>query len=278
MSRSLVVIGTGLIGGSFAVAARRHGVFDEIIGIDANRGHATNALKAGLVDRLLDPDQPLPADAGVLIAVQPSAIADWVVRLEAHPLPVTDVGSTKGAVIDAVRERLGRLPPRYVPGHPIAGSEASGPGAARDELFAGKSLVLTPEPETSDAALAEVRRWWSDIGARVIVMSSAEHDRRLAFTSHLPHLVAFALMQGLDDHHFDFIGGGFRDFTRIAGSDPALWQDIFRSNRVALLEALDGFERILEDARRCLEEDDATALEAMIEQASRTRRRLDRSG
>lgn len=272
---SLVVVGTGLVGGSFALAARKQGLFRSIIGIDANPEHAKAALAAGLVDELLPVDAPLPAHAGVMLAVHPSAIPGWVVRLKDHPQPVTDVGSLKHAVITLVREELGTLPRNFVPGHPVAGSENSGPNAAVEGLFVGKTVVLTPEPETDAAAVANVRLWWSSIGAQVQVLSAEDHDRMLAFTSHLPHLVAFALMANAQDAHFDFVGGGFRDFTRIAGSDPGLWVDIFRSNREALLAQMTEFETIFASARRALVADDAQTLRALLDRANGLRRRLE---
>ena len=275
MGVDLVVVGTGLIGGSFALAARRSGAFGTVLGVDEDPEHARAALAQGLVDAVLAPEEPFP-EAGVLLAVPPSAIGSWVARLAGHPRPVTDVGSVKGAVLAAVRAHCGKLPKQFVPGHPVAGSERSGPGAARDGLFTDKPVVLTPVPEETDpAATAEVQRWWQAIGARVHVMDAAEHDRVLAFTSHLPHLVAFALMAGADEEHLAFAGGGFRDFTRIAASDPALWVDIFLNNRDALLAMLTAFEGQLTRVRAAVDAGDETALSAFIAPATELRRSLD---
>ena len=271
----LVVVGTGLIGGSFALAAKRAGLFERVTGIDWNAAHASAALRAGLVDDVQPIDAAIPEDAGVLLAVHPSHIPAWVVRLASHGAPVTDVGSTKTSVIQAVRAALGALPAHFVPGHPVAGSENSGPEAVVEELFRGRTVVLTPEPETAADAVEAVRGWWTQVGAHVQTLPATEHDAMLAFTSHLPHLVAFTMMQGADESHFDFIGGGFRDFTRIAGSDPDLWLDIFVANRDALLAAMDGFEAAFAAAREALADDDQTALHRMIDRAKLLRRRLD---
>lgn len=272
---SLVVVGTGLIGGSFALAARQQGLFETIIGVDVDPAHAQTALQSGLIDKVLPLDSPFPVNAGVVLAVHPSAIPGWVVRLKDHPQPVTDVGSLKSAVMTLVREELGSLPANFVPGHPIAGSENSGPSAAVERLFVGKTVVLTPVEETNTSAIATVRLWWSSMGARVQILSAEDHDRVLAFTSHLPHMVAFALMANADDAHFDFVGGGFRDFTRIAGSDPGLWVDIFQSNRQALLAELSEFETTLATARRALMDGDGDALRQMLDRANDLRKRLE---
>ncbi|MBX3705452.1 MAG: (d)CMP kinase [Pseudomonadales bacterium] len=268
--KRLVVVGTGLIGGSFARAARQARLFDEILGVEPDAARAATAVAAGIVDRIVD-TVPAAADA-VLLAVPSDLIDGWVVRLADHAGIVFDAGSVKGAVLDRVRATLGRIPPRFVPCHPIAGSEQSGPAAASAELFAGHEAILTATAETAAAAVDAVAGWWRAVGARVTFLDPDEHDRILALTSHLPHLVAFAYLQQVTPAHLEHAAGGFRDFSRIAASDPAMWAPIFTLNGAAVLGALDGLQAELDRLRALIERDDRAGLGRLIED-SRTRRR-----
>jgi len=271
----LVVVGTGLIGGSFALAARQAGTFTSVLGVEPDVERARRAVQAGIVDAVVE---AVPGDAdGVLLAVPCDRVAGWVERLADHPGIVFDAGSVKGPIIETVRATLGRLPPRFVPCHPIAGSERSGPDAAHGALFNGHEVIVTPDAETDTAALATVSRWWQAVGARVTRMDSAEHDATLALTSHLPHLVAFAYLQNVESHHLAHAAGGFRDFSRIGASDPAMWAPIFTLNRAALLGALDDLEAQLERFRTLLAVNDGGALAALIDD-SRARRLAFRPG
>ena len=243
----LLVIGTGLIGSSVAAALRSAGCFDVCVGFDADRSVSARAVELGLLDAATDDPYADTLDAtAVVVAVPPPAVADAVVRAAAvhRGVPIFDVGSVKGSVIDAVRSR-GGLPGQFVPCHPMAGTAQSGPDAADAGLFRGRSVILTPEPETDAAAVAQVSAWWRAVGACVSVTSCAVHDEMVALTSHLPHLLAYAYLDWLAQPHAaaaaEFAGPGVRDFTRIAGSDPALWRDIFAANRAALLVELDGW-------------------------------------
>ena len=266
----LVIVGTGLIGGSFALAARRAGLFDEVLGIEPDPGRARAALAAGIVDRLCD-QVPDDADA-VLLAVPCDSIAPWVVRLAQHPGVVFDVGSVKHAVLAQVRSVLGRVPARFVASHPIAGSERSGPGAAAPDLFTGHEVIITPDSETDAGALALVQDWWRAVGARVTQMTPEVHDEVLALTSHLPHLVAFAYLQQIGPEHLAHAAGGFRDFSRIAASDPAMWAPIFAMNRDAVLVALDALQQQLTRVRSLIANNDAVGLAALIQGSSDRRR------
>jgi cytidylate kinase len=270
----LAIVGTGLIGGSFALAARQAGWATEIVGIDADASRAAAAVAAGIVDQAAS-TVPVAADA-VLLAVPCNRIADWVIRLADHPGIVFDAGSVKGPIIERVREALGAVPARFVPGHPIAGSERSGPAAAHAGLFDGHETILTPTPGTDPGAVEQVARWWQTLGARVTRMAAAEHDRILALTSHLPHLVAFAYLQRVAPAHLAHAAGGFRDFSRIAASDPAMWAPIFSLNRVAVLAELDGLQGELERIRALIAAGDEAGLAALIDHA-RTRRRAFQS-
>ena len=269
----LVVVGTGLIGASFAKAARRRGLSDHIVGLDANAENAAAALRLGLIDRVAD---AVPRDAAaVLLAVPVDGIADWVRRLADHPGTLFDVGSVKAPIIESVKARSGALPPRYVPCHPIAGSERSGPEAADADLFAGRQTVLTPAPETDPGAIDRVRALWRGVGAQAQVLTAAEHDRILAVTSHLPHLLAFAYLDRVEADHLSHTGRGFDDFTRIGGAAPALWASILGLNRGPLIEALAVFKDSLARFERCLQRDDREALQALIDAAGRRLPRLE---
>lgn len=265
----LAVVGTGLIGGSFALAARRRGVFDRIVGIEPNPGRASRALALGVIDELAE---AVPDDAdAVLLAGPGGTIAPWVGRLAGHSGIVFDAGSVKGALLAALRTNATPLPERFVPCHPLAGSEQSGPDAADPALFEGAEVILTPAPETSPAALAQVSAWWQSVGGHVTTMDAAEHDAVLAVTSHLPHLLAVTYLQQVEAAHLPHAASGFRDFTRIGAADAEVWSAIFQHNREALLASLGDFERSLGEVRRLLQDPDETRLRAFIEAARRRR-------
>lgn len=269
----LAVVGTGLMGGSFALAARHHGLFDHIVGIEPDAERRGRAEALGLVDRVCD---EVPADADAVLLAGPShTIAPWVVRLADHAGVVFDTGSVKGAVLARIRaERAAGLPARFVPCHPLAGSERSGPDAADPALFRDAEIIVTPAVETDAESLQRVSRWWRTLGARVLTMSADEHDAILAVTSHLPHLVAFAYLQQVNDEHLRHAAGGFRDFTRIGAADADMWAPIFQLNRTALLAALDELEAALAQIRSVLADEQPEALRELIRGAAERRRRL----
>ncbi len=214
---------------------------------------------------------PAASDA-VLIAGPSDSVADWIVRLADHPGILFDAGSVKGAILDAIGAQLGGVPERFVPCHPIAGRELSGPGAANEDLFAERLVVQTPLAGTDPEALERVAYWWRSLGARVESMEPGLHDRVYALTSHLPHLIAFAYMQQIESSHLDHAGAGFRDFSRIGASDADMWTAIFGLNRDAVLAALAGFEADLARLRGAIEADDEAAVRAYIVKASERRR------
>ncbi|HEX7034735.1 MAG TPA: prephenate dehydrogenase/arogenate dehydrogenase family protein [Pseudomonadales bacterium] len=268
----LAVVGTGLIGGSFARAARARGLFARFTGIDPDPASARRARELGVVDALAD---SVPADAdAVLLAAPGHRIAPWVVRLAGHSGIVFDTGSVKGAILQEVARRLPAVPARFVPCHPVAGSEENGPDAADAGLFERAEVILTPTADTDPAAVERVTAWWQAVGARVCTMSAAEHDRVLALTSHLPHLVAFAYLQLVEDEHRPHTAGGFRDFTRIGASDARIWSSILRLNREAVLGALDDLEEQLRRARSLIETADDATLQAYLREAARRRGEL----
>lgn len=273
MTQKLAVVGTGLIGGSFALGARTRNLFQQFVGIDPQPAAGEQAVALGIIDETA---AEVPDDCDAVILSGPSdTIAGWVVALAEHPAIVFDVGSIKGGIVDAVRTQLGTVPPRYVPCHPIAGRELSGPGAADEDLFADRVVIQTPEPETSAAALEAVVFWWRSLGARTRTMPAADHDEVYALTSHLPHLLAFAYLQQIEPAHLEHAGAGFRDFSRIGGSDPEMWTAIFELNKDALLKAMDGFAADFSQLRAAVEGGDTVAIRKLLTTAQQNRAPYD---
>lgn len=278
--RRLAIVGTGLIGGSFAAALKQAGLVGEIVGLGRRRETLEQARALHLIDVIADsPAQISGADVVLLampVAQMQSVLADIAPHLGEHTI-VTDAGSTKTDVIAAARSALGAKFSRFVPGHPIAGAESSGPQAARADLFHGRNVVLCPVVETDPVAVDRVAELWQGAGAQVVRMDAARHDRIFAAVSHLPHLAAFALVDDLAgraeaDDFFRFAASGFRDFTRIAASHPEMWRDIALANREALLEELVAYRAKLDEIAAALENGDAQALETIFSRASQARR------
>ena len=254
----LVVVGLGLIGGSFAKGIRESGLCGEVVGVDLDPQSRKLAVELGVVDRCEDDLAMACRGADVIQLAVPILAMERVLALLATfdlgDTVLTDVGSAKGNVVRAAKAAFGAMPARFVPGHPIAGSEQSGVEASNAQLFKRHKVILTPLPETDPAALAVVDRLWSALGADVEHMEVERHDEVLAATSHLPHLLAFGLVDSLAKRNenleiFRYAAGGFRDFTRIAGSDPVMWHDIFLANREAVLRTLDTFQTDLDALR-----------------------------
>lgn len=263
----LAIVGAGLIGGSFALALKQTGAVGEVLGVGRSAESLATARERGLIDRAVEWDTAAQADC-ILLAMPVGETGAVLGKLVPHLKPgaiVTDAGSTKADVIAVARAVLKGRFSDFVPGHPIAGSEQSGPLAARVDLYQGRKVVLTPEPDTSAAALATVQALWTATGAQVERLEATLHDRIFAAVSHLPHLAAFTLVDELaqradGDTYFRFAASGFRDFTRIAGSSPEMWRDIALSNRVALLTELDAYLAGLQNVRAAVEAGDAEAL------------------
>ena len=257
----LVVVGLGLIGGSFAKGIRESGLCGEVVGVDLDPQSRKLAVELGVVDRCEDDLAMACRGADVIQLAVPILAMERVLALLATfdlgDTVLTDVGSAKGNVVRAAKAAFGAMPARFVPGHPIAGSEQSGVEASNAQLFKRHKVILTPLPETDPAALAVVDRLWSALGADVEHMEVERHDEVLAATSHLPHLLAFGLVDSLAKRNenleiFRYAAGGFRDFTRIAGSDPVMWHDIFLANREAVLRTLDTFQTDLDALREAM--------------------------
>ncbi len=267
--RSLLLVGTGLVGGSFALAAKAAGLFDRVVGVDRDADALVAALAHGVVDATTQ--KPNENFQAACVAVPVAAIADRVREAAQRADVVFDVGSVKQSVIDALRP----APAGFVPCHPIAGGSLGGAAAARADLFRGRPVVLTPTEATDADAVATVRRYWQTVGARVVVEDAAAHDERFAKLSHLPHLLAFAFVE-LASQTDDLrdVGGGFRDFTRIAGADPDVWADILHANADPVLRHLDELIDGLRDfaATLCA---DREPLRARIAAIAEKRRMLD---
>ena len=276
----LAIIGVGLIGGSFAMALRKSGAVGHIIGIDSNKENLLQALELGIIDEVAGDAASGVSGADVVFISVPVCAITSVVQGISAALPagciVTDGGSVKAAVVS----QCTALMPAgcsFIGGHPIAGTEHSGAAAAFPELYRGKRCVLTPEQGTDPEALATVTRLWSAAGADVCCMESGHHDRIFAEISHLPHAVAYTLVHAVGsadvegENVLSYSAGGFRDFTRIASSDPVMWRDIALMNREALLASIDGFSASLAELRNLIDSRDQSALTDFFTKAKQFR-------
>ncbi|KES25697.1 3-phosphoshikimate 1-carboxyvinyltransferase [Pseudomonas sp. AAC] len=274
--RRLVVVGLGLIGGSFAKGLREKGLFEEVVGVDRDPQTRRLAVQLGVVDRCEESLREGCRDADVIqLAVPILAMEKVLAELATFDLGhavLTDVGSAKGNVVRAARVAFGEMPARFVPGHPIAGSEQSGVEAANGKLFRRHKVILTPLDNADADAVQCVEALWRELGADVELMEVEHHDEVLAATSHLPHLLAFTLVDSLAKRSenleiFRYAAGGFRDFTRIAGSDPTMWHDIFLANRKAVLRILDVFRDDLDALREAVDAGDGQQLMGVFTRA-----------
>ena len=280
MFGKVYLIGVGLINGSLARDLKVRNLAEVVVGVGRSRQRLEGARTLGTIDEyclLRDADVsdadlivigvPVGRTAEVLAAIRPSYRFDTL---------LTDVGSTKCSVIQAALEVFGELPPGFVPGHPIAGSELSGYEHAQENLFLDRKVILTPAGSTDAQALQRIRRMWQATGASVDELDAGLHDRILSATSHLPHMVAYTLVHYLGgrqdaDHIFGYAAAGFYDFTRIASSSPDMWEDICMANRGELLASLDGFAGLLETLRAMIAEGDGPQLHDFLGQAKRLR-------
>ncbi|HEX4884724.1 MAG TPA: prephenate dehydrogenase/arogenate dehydrogenase family protein [Casimicrobiaceae bacterium] len=280
----IVVVGVGLIGGSVALALKRRGMVGEVVGIGRSQPNLDDALAAGVVDRACTlagrwTDEVAGADVVVLaapVAQFPALFAALAPALPAHAV-LTDAGSTKQDVVAAARAGLGPAFPRFVPAHPIAGTEHSGARAAFATLYDGRQVILTPEADTDPHALEAIAALWEACGARVTRLAADRHDRIYAAVSHFPHMLAAAYMAGIAGRPdageiTAYAGTGFRDVTRIAASSPEMWRDIGIANRAALLDELRAFRGPLDALEQALRDNDAPRLEALLAIAAWARR------
>ena len=283
----LVVVGVGLIGGSFALSLKEAGAVGRAVGVGRGGRNIRRALELKILDAAGAFDRATFADADLALLAVPVGQMRPVMRAIAPLIGaktvVTDAGSTKQDVVAIARRELKTALSRFVPGHPIAGTEKSGAEAASAGLYRGRRVVLTPLEGTDTDALALARAAWEACGARVFELQPREHDAVLATVSHLPHVLAYALVDQVARQKnakelFSYAAGGFRDFTRIAGSHPEMWRDICLANKKALLAELHRYEGELERVRRMLERGDAKALDALFSGARDARDRWLKDG
>jgi cyclohexadieny/prephenate dehydrogenase len=287
-SRRLVLVGTGLINGSLALALKRAGAVDHVVGCARHEETLERALARGLCDSATTDPAAAVADADMIVLGTPPGAIGEVAATLGPALPaaavVTDVGSVKAFVVDRVSEVLPR-PERFVGGHPVAGTEHSGPDAAFASLFEHRRCILTPTAGTDPTAVARVRAMWELVGSSVDEMTPEHHDRVLAVTSHLPHLIAYTIVGTVADLEeqaraevFKYAAGGFTDFTRIAASDPVMWRDVFLNNRAATLEMLGRFTEDLIALQRAIRWGQGDVLEDLFTRTRAIRRGVVEAG
>ena len=280
---TLAVIGVGLIGGSLAGALKASGAVGTVVGVGRNPENLATALDRGFVDHVTtDLAEAVSAADAVLLATPVSTLVKFFPKVVRHLKPgaiLTDAGSVKGSVVESARATLGSYFAQFVPAHPIAGRERSGAAAADIDLFRNHWVVLTPVEETDPQALQTVRGMWECVGARVRCMDTAVHDRILGMTSHLPHAVAYALVQqlgdldGLEDYS-SMTAGGFLDITRVASSDPVMWRDIFVHNADITADLIADHRGVLERLEEIVRRRDGEELEVWFQRAKKLRSEL----
>lgn len=285
MLNKLVIVGVGLIGGSFALALRKAGIVKHIVGVGRSHKNMKLALEHGVIDEIADDLRFALDNADFVLLAMPVGQTENILmqispHLQSHTI-ICDVGSTKQDVVAAARSKLGKNLKNFVPGHPIAGTEQSGILAAQENLYVNKHVLLTPIDETSPDAIQETTHLWQACGAKVSQMDVTVHDVILAMTSHLPHILAFALIN--HSHHFTsraphempkFAGSSFLDFTRLASSSAEMWHDICISNREELLKQIKAYQSELSKIQFILKNKDADALQIAFTQARDMRKFL----
>ena len=269
MIDKLAIIGVGLIGSSLSLALKQAGAVGQVIGFGRNRQNLARGVELGVLDDFADSIEASVRDADVIVVAVPLGAMRQVftelkpaIRKDAI---ITDVGSAKGSVVAAARDELGALFPRFVPGHPIAGTEKSGVEAGFASLYQKRRVIITPLPQTDHDAISVIDEMWRHCGAIIECLSVEHHDKVLAATSHLPHMLAYALvhqLSNLNDHEeiFRYASGGFRDFTRIASSDPVMWRDVCISNGDALVSLIEQYQQELDRVKAAINAEDADEL------------------
>ncbi|MGM0415885.1 MAG: prephenate dehydrogenase [Thermodesulfobacteriota bacterium] len=277
----ITLVGVGLIGGSMALALKQAGAVREITGWDQSAEHMQRALELGLVDKTAVDIATAVAAADVVVLALPvrclPEVAAQVLPYMRTDAILTDTGSVKESVVEGIEPAALNAGVAYVPGHPISGTEKSGPRAAFAELYRGKRCILTPTKATPAAAVEVIAQLWRCAGSEVVMMDVRKHDRILAAISHLPHMIAYALVNSVSNYDeyaeniLEYSAGGFLDFTRIASSDPVMWRDIALDNRSAILEMLEQFETFLAELKADITARDGERLEQFFRQSKLSR-------
>lgn len=278
--KKITIIGVGLIGGSFAKGIKEAGLVEEVVGFGKNTKNLELALNLGVIDSFITDIGKAIKDSDLVFLAVPlgamkSVLQDMKPYLSEHTI-ITDGGSAKSSVILSAQEVFGQLPQNFVPGHPIAGKEKSGVAAAESSLYIDHRVILTPTENTSSAALKTVKHLWKVLGANVEIMNAQQHDEIFAATSHLPHLLAFSLVDMLNEHEelgdvFKYTAGGFRDFTRIASSDAVMWRDIAVYNSDAITKWLKNYGNAIDELTTLVENKDADAIYRLFDDAKNAR-------
>ena len=278
--RQLTIFGVGLIGGSLAKALRKVGYCQKIVGCSRNEAHLKRAVELEVIDDYsLNPADAVKNADMILLAVPLGAMETVLSKIKNNLCAdaiITDAGSSKASVINAVDHVFPKGYPRFVAGHPIAGREQSGVEAAIDDLYVGRRTILTPLGTTEPSAIHAVTNMWQAAGAKVEIMDVEQHDKVLAATSHLPHLLAYNLVDTLSksaesEDIFRYAAGGFKDFTRIASSDPVMWRDICMANSSAVLEMISSYQQSLDQLASLIANGDAESLTEIFENAKNAR-------
>jgi prephenate dehydrogenase len=280
MFNQLGVIGCGLMGGSFALALKRAGLVKRVIGYSKSPSTTEKARQLGVIDQAAESALLAVSGSDIVLIAVPVAATEATFKAIRHLVEpnvlVMDVGSTKRDVVDAARRVLKERIPSFVPAHPIAGKEVAGIAHADASLYSGRQVILTPLPQTSPELVQKATDCWAAIGSQVLRMTPENHDAAFAAVSHLPHMLAFAYFNSVANQPAgrDFLslaGPGFRDFTRIAASDPAVWRDILMSNREEILKQTQRFRHTLDAMEHIMKSGNAEALEDLIRKASEAR-------
>jgi prephenate dehydrogenase len=280
---TVTIVGVGLIGASLGLALKQAGVVNTILGVGRSAANTEQALKMGAIDQVVDLVEAAKQSDLIVLCVPVAQMRAAFEIMEPHLQPrtmLTDAGSTKGDVILAAKEILGKKACQFVPAHPIAGGAQHGANAAKADLFQDKQTIICPLQENSPQDTDLIEGFWRSVGARVKKISSVQHDAIYAAVSHLPHILSYALMVSIinsedADQKLEHIGAGFKDFTRIAASSPEMWRDICLGNRTSVLKELDQYLLIAGHMRQLIAENDGAAIEKLFKKASQARQDLD---
>ena len=278
MMKKICIIGVGLIGGSFAVGLKKANKVDMVVGFGRNENNLIKAQELGVIDKFsLDIAQALNGVNLVLIATPVNSFKAILEMIKPHineQMIISDVGSTKASIVKIAKEVFGEIPQNFIPAHPIAGKEQSGVEAADANLFQNKRLIITPEKNTNIDSIVIISDLWESVGAKVEIMDIEKHDDLLAMTSHLPHMLAFSLMDYLMNSNPDachYAAGGFKDFSRIASSDAVMWRDICINNPEQIVKHIEGYQQGLDKISNLIKTNQPEALEQLFRDAKSAR-------